>query len=78
MKGTPFKLKQKLSPTAKRAKAIRDKKAAMSPARKRKKAENQRIGQRSDSDLHHSGSGAPTRVSIKNNRGNFGQGAKNE
>jgi len=50
----------------------------MSPARKRKKAENQRIGQRSDSDLHHSGSGTPTRVSIKNNRGNFGNGTKNE
>ena len=78
MKGTPFKLKQKLSPKATAAKKIRDKKAAMSPARKAKKAENQRIGQRSDSDLHHSGSGAPTRVSIKNNRGNFGQGTKNE
>ena len=77
MKGTPFKLKQKLSPTAKRAKAIRDKKAAMSPARKRKKAENQRIGQRSDSDLHHTGS-AVKRVSVKNNRGNFGRGTKNE
>jgi len=78
MKGTPFKLKQKLSPKAAAAKKIRDKKAAMSPARKAKKAENQRIGQRSDSDLHHSGSGAPTRVSIKNNRGNFGRGTKSE
>ena len=78
MKGTPFKLKQKLSPKAAKAKAARDKKMAMSPARKHKKAQNQRIGQRSDSDLHHSGSGAPTRVSIKNNRGNFGQGTKNE
>ena len=71
-------VKQKLSPTAKRAKAIRDKKAAMSPARKRKKAQNQRIGQRSDSDLHHTKSGAVKRVSIKNNRGNYGQGTKNE
>ena len=78
MKSSPIKLKQKLSPKASAAKKIRDKKAAMSPARKRKKAENQRIGQRSDSDLHHSGSGAPTRVSIKNNRGNFGQGTKTE
>ena len=78
MKGSPIRLKQKLSPKAAAAKKIRDKKAAMSPARKAKKAENQRIGQKSNSDLHHSGSGAPTRVSIKNNRGNFGQGTKNE
>ena len=77
MKGTPFKLKQKLSPKAAKDKAARDKKMAMSPARKRKKAENQRIGQRSDSDLHHTGS-AVKRVSVKNNRGNFGNGTKNE
>ena len=78
MKGSPIRLKQKLSPKAAATKKIRDKKAAMSPARKRKKAENQRIGQRSDSDLHHSGSGAPKRISIKNNRGNFGLGTKKE
>ena len=78
MKGTPFKLKQKLSPKASAAKAVRDKKMAMSPARKAKKAENQRIGQRSDSDLHHTKSGAVKRVSVKNNRGNFGQGTKKE
>ena len=78
MKGTPFKLKQKLSPKAAAAKKRRDTLAAKSPARKAKKAENQRIGQRSDSDLHHTGSGAPIRVSIKNNRGNFGRGTKNE
>jgi len=77
MKSSPIKLKQKLSPKASAAKKIRDKKAAMSPARKAKKAENQRIGQRSDSDLHHTGS-AVKRVSIKNNRGNFGRGTKNE
>jgi hypothetical protein len=77
MKGTPFKLKQKLSPKASAAKKKRDILAAKSPARKAKKAENQRIGQRSDSDLHHTGS-AVKRVSIKNNRGNFGQGTKNE
>ena len=34
--------KQKLSPAAKKAKAIRDKKAAMTPDRRAKKAENQR------------------------------------
>ena len=33
---------QKLTPTAKRMKAIRDKRAAMTADRKRKKAENQR------------------------------------
>tara|TARA_R100001463_G_C3443373_1_gene212819 strand:+ start:94 stop:330 length:237 start_codon:yes stop_codon:yes gene_type:complete len=78
MKGTPFKLKQKLSPKAAAAKKRRDTLMAKTPARKAKKAENQRLGQRSDSDLHHAGSGAPTRVSIKNNRGNYGRGTKNE
>ena len=73
MKGTPFKLKQKLSPKAAAAKKRRDTVKAKTPARMAQKAENQRIGQGSDSDLHHSGSGAPTRVSIKNNRGNFGK-----
>ena len=77
MKGTPFKLKQKLSPEASAAKARRDTLAAKTPIRKAKKAENQRFGQRSDSDLHHTGSGI-RRVSIKNNRGNFGNGTKNE
>ena len=33
--------------------------------------------ERSDSDLHHAGSKVK-RVSIKNNRGNFGRGTKNE
>ena len=66
MKGTPFKLKQKLSPKASAAKARRDTLAAKTPIR-----------QRSDSDLHHTGS-AVKRVSIKNNRGNFGRGTKNE
>ena len=78
MKSSPITLKQKLSPEAAAAKATRDKKMAMSPARKRKKAQNQRIGQRSDSDLHHTKSGAVKRVSIKNNRGNYGSGTKNE
>ncbi len=77
MKGTPFKLKQKLSPEASAAKARRDTLAAKTPARRLKKAQNQKIGQRSDSDLHHTGSGI-RRVSIKNNRGNFGNGTKNE
>tara|TARA_R110002020_G_scaffold256862_1_gene470543 strand:- start:1332 stop:1565 length:234 start_codon:yes stop_codon:yes gene_type:complete len=77
MKGTPFKLKQKLSTKASAAKANRDTLAAKTPVRRARKAQNQRIGQRSDSDLHHSGSGVK-RISIKNNRGNYGQGTKNE
>ena len=77
MKSSPIKLKQKLSPKASTAKKKRDIEYAKTPARKRKKAQNQCIGQRSDSDLHHSGS-AVKRVSIKNNRGNFGRGTKNE
>jgi len=77
MKGSPIRLKQKLSPKAAAAKAARDLTMAKTPARKLKKAQNQRIGQRSDSDLHHTGSGVK-RVSIKNNRGNYGNGTKNE
>ena len=78
MKSSPIKLKQKLSPKASAAKKARDIAMAKTPARKRKKAQNQRIGQRSGSDLHHTKSGAVKRVSIKNNRGNFGDGTKNE
>ncbi len=78
MKGSPIRLKQKLSPQAAINKAARDLAAAKTPARKAKKAQNQRIGQRSDSDLHHTKSGAVKRVSIKNNRGNFGKGTKTE
>ena len=78
MKGSPIRLKQRLSPEASAAKKRRDIEFAKTPARKARKAENQRIGQRSNSDLHHSGSGAPTRVSIKNNRANFGRGTKKE
>ena len=68
MKSSPIKLKQKLSPKAAAAKAVRDKDAAMTPVRKRKKAENQKLGQRSDSDLHHKSDGSVVRMSIKNNR----------
>jgi len=77
-KGSPLRTrKQKLSPKASAAKAARDLAAAKTPVRRAKKAENQGLGQRSDSDLHHTGSGVK-RVSIKNNRGNFGNGTKNE
>ena len=78
MKGTPFKLKRNLSPQAAKDKAARDLAAAKTPARRLKKAQNQAIGQRSDSDLHHTASGLLKRVSIKNNRGNYGRGTKNE
>ena len=78
MKSSPIKLKQKLSPTASAAKKRRDIAAAKTTHRKLRKAQNQKIGQRSDSDLHHTKSGAVKRVSIKNNRGNYGQGTKNE
>ena len=77
MKSSPIRLKQKLSPVAAKAKHDRDVAMAKSPARRAKKAENQRIGQRSVSDLHHTGS-VVKRVSIKNNRGNYGRGTKNE
>jgi len=77
MKGTPFRLKQKLSPSAAKRKAARDVAMAKTPARRLKKAQNQDIGQNGTTDLHHTGSGI-RRVSIKNNRGNFGKGTKNE
>ena len=67
MKSSPIKLKQKLSSKASAAKKKRDIEYAKSPARKRKKAENQRIGQRSDSDLHHKSDGSVVRMSTKNN-----------
>ena len=40
----------------------------MTKKRKDRKAENQRIGQRSDSDLHHKSDGSVVRMSKKNNR----------
>ena len=79
MKSSPFTLtKQKLSRKAAAAKKARDIAAAKTPARRAKKAENQRLGQRSDSDLHHTKSGSVVRVPIKKNRGNFGKGTRNE
>jgi len=77
MKSSPIK-KQRLSPEASAAKKRRDIEYAKSPARKRKKAQNQRLGQRSNSDIHHTSSGNVVRTSIKNNRGNYGKGTKNE
>ena len=78
MKSSPIKLKQKLSPVARKAKHNRDVTMAKSTHRKSRKAQNQRIGQRSDSDLHHRPDGSVVRVPIKKNRGNYGTGTKNE
>ena len=78
MKSSPIKLKQKLSPKASAAKKARDIAMAKTPARKAKKAQNQRLGQKSNSDIHHMPDGSVKRVSVKNNRGNFGRGTKKE
>ena len=68
LKSSPIKLKQKLSPKASAAKQRRDTLAAKTPIRRAKKAQNQRIGQRSDSDLHHTKNGYVVRTTISNNR----------
>ena len=83
MKGTPFKLKQKLSPEASAAKAARDLAFAKSPARRAKKAENQRLRRAAlkkgvnlkGKDYDHRTSSF---TSVKYNRGNNGNGTKNE
>ena len=58
---------QGLNPQALKDKRERDKEYMMGPYKK-KKAENQRIGQRSDSDIHHKPDGTTVRISTKNNR----------
>ena len=80
MKSSPIRLKQKLSPIAAKAKHDRDVAMAKTSRRSAMKAQAQRIGQRSDSDIHHTtGEEGPVkRISIKNNRGNYGRGTKNE
>ena len=83
MKSSPIKLKQKLSPSAAKKKAARDLAFAKSPARKRKKAQNQRLDRAEGTvgdgmDRHHHTGSAVKRISIKNNRGNYGRGTKNE
>ena len=70
--------KQKLSSSARRAKQARDKAYAMTKDRKDKKAENQRIGQRSNSDLHHTKSGTVKRTSIAYNRATKGPNHRDE
>ena len=72
---TPFKLRsgsspfhQELSKRAARKKKRRDIRAAKTAKRKARKAENQRIGQSSNSDLHHRSDGSVVKTSTKNNR----------
>ena len=72
---TPFKLrsgsspfKQDLTPAAARRKKRRDIRAAKTAKRKARKAENQRIGQSSEHDLHHKPDGSTVKMSIANNR----------
>lgn len=59
---------QGLNPEALANKRARDLAAAKTPARKMKKAENQRIGQSSNYDLHHKSDGSVVKMSTKNNR----------
>ena len=71
MRNSPLKAfanSQGLSPTALKAKRERDLAAAKTPARKMKKAENQRIGQSSNYDLHHKSDGGVVKMRTKNNR----------
>lgn len=70
---------QKLSPKAARAKAVRDKKAAMTPDRRRKKAHAQRMRRK-----HKPGKGWDWDhedgrwEKVSQNRGNEGEGTKKE
>jgi len=71
---------QKLSPAAKRAKAARDKAYAMTPRRRKMKAENQKRRRAAGSvakgkDWDHKDKRWET---PKQNRGNDGQGTKKE
>ena len=75
--------KQNLTPTAKRMKAARDKKAAMTPIRRKKKAENQRLrraAKKAGKDIKGKDYDHKDRKfkSVKVNRGNEGNGTKKE
>jgi len=71
MRNSPLKAfanSQGLSPTALKAKRDRDLAAAKTPARKIKKAQNQRIGQSSSYDIHHKSDGSTAKISTASNR----------
>jgi hypothetical protein len=76
--------KQKLSPSALKAKRARDLAAAKSPLRKKRKRENQKKRRGISSfklkgkDVHHTPDGRLVLVSVKNNRGNYGKETKSE
>ena len=83
MSRSPFRLKQQLSKAAALKKAARDLRYAKSPARKAKKAQNQMKDRKDGTvgdgmDQHHTKSGLLKKISIKNNRGNFGRGTTKE
>jgi len=68
MKGTPFKLKQKLSPSAAKRKAVRDKAAAMSEWGKKKKRDAQKKNCPKGYDFDHaSGKCIPASANRKKN-----------
>ena len=79
-------MSQKLSPKAKKAKARRDLASANTPARERKRAQNQRIRRKAkkqgkdltNKDIHHTANGGTSIVSTHQNRGNYGKGTKTE
>ena len=81
MKSSPIRSKQKLSPQAARDKAARDLAYAKTPARRAKKAENQRKRRAAKKrgvdltgkDYDHT---KKKFVSIKANRGGHGKGTK--
>ena len=75
--------KQKLSLTAKKAKAIRDKRDAMTDRRRKMKAENQRkrrAAKKAGKNLKGKDYDHKTKrfTSVKANRGNRGKGTKKE
>ena len=72
--GGPDGGKQKLSAAARRAKQARDLADANKPDREKKRAENQGIGQNSETDLHHTKSGTVRRTSIAYNRATHTRG----
>ena len=78
MKSSPFKVKQKLSPSAAKRKAARDLAAAKTPYRKAAKADSQRkhrANPNATGDYDHKTSSF---MSVKKNRGNSGRGTKIE
>ena len=59
---------QGLNPEALADKRARDLAAAKTPVRKMKKAQNQRIGQSSNYDIHHESDGSTAKISTASNR----------